>query len=184
MPLLLFTSRQDHVVDPGQSEHLAAHVRRRGRPSLARTQLPRRHPGLRPARHHRRRGRVRPVHTAVGQDRRGSACAGLGGARVTMLASIPSPGEQLDRHRAALAQRLRADDRPRRRRRGVAVRPAPRGSGRWRPARSPARSPCGPCSPASSAPGCTTSSPTGSASTATSATSRRSGRAASASPAG
>ncbi len=23
MPLLLFTSRQDHVVDPGQSEHLA-----------------------------------------------------------------------------------------------------------------------------------------------------------------
>jgi carboxylesterase len=24
MPLLLFTSRQDHVVDPAQSEHLAA----------------------------------------------------------------------------------------------------------------------------------------------------------------
>ena len=35
------------------------HLRRRRRPPLARTQLPRRHPGLRPPRHHRRRGRVR-----------------------------------------------------------------------------------------------------------------------------
>ena len=28
VPLLLFTSRQDHVVDPAQSEHLAEHLRR------------------------------------------------------------------------------------------------------------------------------------------------------------
>ena len=48
MPLLLYTSRQDHVVEPAQSEYLAQTYGGAGRPSLARPQLPRRDPGLRP----------------------------------------------------------------------------------------------------------------------------------------
>ena len=125
MPLLLFTSHQDHVVDPSESVHLAADVRRPGRPPLARAQLPRRHPGLRPRRHHRRRPRL--VAGRVPRDR-----------------LDPQPGEQRPPHRSALAQRLRADDRPRRARRGVAVRAALRAARRRPSARSPARSPSGP----------------------------------------
>ena len=66
------------------------------------------------------------------------------------------PRRQLARHRSAVAQRLRADDRPRHPRRRVAVRPAHRGAwpGRARRRRSDRRS--GQCSPASSGPACTT----------------------------
>ena len=74
MPLLLFTSHQDHVVDPADSVHLAAEY---GGPVDHRwldAQLSRRHPGLRPRRHHRRRPRVRHRRDA------------------RVIASIPSPG--------------------------------------------------------------------------------------------
>ena len=44
---------------PGRQRAPRRRVRRPGRPPLARAQLPRRHAGLRPRRHHRRRPRVR-----------------------------------------------------------------------------------------------------------------------------
>ena len=65
--------------------------------------------------------------------------------------------------RPAQPQRLRPDDRPRRRRRGVAVRPAPRAEGHRHPRGRQRHRRCGASSPASSAPGSTTCSPTGSA---------------------
>ena len=77
VPLLLFTSRQDHVVEPSQSEYLAAQLRRRRRPPLARAQLPRRDAGLRSRRDQRRGGRLRDDGHRV--------------LSVAVLASIPSP---------------------------------------------------------------------------------------------
>ena len=59
MPLLLLTSREDHVVDARRQRVPRRALRRSGRPPLARAQLPRGHAGLRPRRHHPRRGRVR-----------------------------------------------------------------------------------------------------------------------------
>ena len=108
MPLLLFTSRQDHVVEPTDSEYLAEHYGGAGRPPLARAQLPRGDPGLRPRRHHRRRRRRSP-RRSPGPD--------VIARRVVAPASIPSPSSGTLEIGPLVAQRLRADDRPRRRRR-------------------------------------------------------------------
>ena len=72
------------------------------------------------------------------------------------------PGRQLARHRPALAQRLRPDDRPRRPRRRLAVRPPHRGARPGLTRRRRAGRAVGRARRGRSGPGCTTSSPIGS----------------------
>ena len=175
MPLLLFTSRQDHVVEPTAERVPRRALRRPGRPPLARAQLPRGDAGLRPRRHQRRGGRVRRG-ASPGRDRARSLASAA-------PASIPSPSSGTPRDRAALAQRLRPDDRPRRRRRRVAVRPAARGEGHRHPRGRQRDRRVGRRRRRHRRPPVPRRSPTGSGSRTTSATSSRSGRAASASPA-
>jgi carboxylesterase len=81
MPLLLFTSRQDHVVDPGQSEHLArtygGEVDHRWleRSYHVATQDHDRHDLIAAA------VEFALVHTAVVRTAEGQKCEGLGGAQ-------------------------------------------------------------------------------------------------------
>ena len=86
--------------------------------------------------HRRRGGRLRR-RRSPGRDRDGAAPA-----------SIPSPSSGHAGDRPAVAQRLRADDRPRRHRRRLAVRPAARGEGHRHPRGRQRASPCGASSPA------------------------------------
>ena len=58
-PTLIITSRQDHVVNPDDSDVLAEQHQRPGRATLAREELPRRHPRLRQGRARSRRPRLR-----------------------------------------------------------------------------------------------------------------------------
>ena len=139
MPLLLFTSRQDHVVEPAQSEYLAAQY---GGPVD--------HRWLERSYHVATQDFDHDLINVEAVDVRPARSPGP--ERGPVLAQHPEPVGGPDRARPAVAQRLRADDRPRRRRRRVAVRPPPRGSGTSAPARTPTRSPCGASSPASSAP--------------------------------
>ena len=70
-PVLLLSSREDHVVPSTNGDLLAASRRRPVRAGLARAQLPRRHAGLRP-------GRGRGPHRVVRhrRDRRGRGVSG------------------------------------------------------------------------------------------------------------
>ena len=65
-PALIITSRQDHVVDPANSDILAGRGDRTGRTDLARAELPRRHPRLRQGRGRSGHGRVRRHGSATG----------------------------------------------------------------------------------------------------------------------
>ena len=66
MPVLIATSPQDHVVEPSNSDHLAASVSGTGRAAQPGAQLPRGHARLRRAAHLRAGGGLRE-----GRDRRG-----------------------------------------------------------------------------------------------------------------
>ena len=110
-------------------------LRRDGRPPLARPQLPRRHPGLRPRDDLRRGDRVRP------------ACAPPSVADADAERSGQHPAARragtldigplsLNAYGLMIALGVR--------RRGVAARPAARGDGASAPARTPPRSACGP----------------------------------------
>ena len=61
VPLLLFTSKQDHVVDPAPERVPGRALRGRRRPPVAGPQLPRRDAGLRPRPDLHRDGRLRPT---------------------------------------------------------------------------------------------------------------------------
>ena len=75
-PTLIITSRQDHVVNPEDSDVLADEHLRPGRAPVAREELPRRHPRLRPGRARGGRRRLRPEgHRRL--SARGLAGAGL-----------------------------------------------------------------------------------------------------------
>ena len=118
MPLLLFTSRAGPRRRAGPERVPRRALRRPRRPPLARAQLPRGDDGLRPRRDQRRGGDVRQAGHRV-------LTMTVAGRRA---GQHPEPVVGTPRDRAAVAQRLRADDRPRRRRRRVAVRPPPRGA--------------------------------------------------------
>ena len=138
-------ARRTTSSSPTHSEHLAEQLRRAGRPPLARAQLPRRHPGLRPRRHLRRRPSTFARHGVTG----------IADAWPPP-ASIPSPSSgtldigplSLNAYGLMIALGVIAAR--------LAVRPAARGRRASAPATTPTPSPSGASSPASSAPGCTT----------------------------
>ena len=117
-PLLLLTSPQDHVVDPGNGNFLAESYGGPVERDQPRAQLPRRHARLRQGPHLRRRGQLRP---------QGDGLRSAGRLAHRRPRFHPQPVERGDQARPAAAARLWADDRPRRPGRGVAGRPAARG---------------------------------------------------------
>ena len=138
MPLLLFTSHQDHVVEPAGSEYLAAHYGGTVEHTLARAQLPRGDAGLRPRPDLRRDRRVRQA----GHRAQRSSTGDVSDRRC--VRDVSGAAGQRDRDRAAQPARLRLDDRPRRRRRASPCWAGCSKPSRSAPATTPARSRCGP----------------------------------------
>ena len=110
-PTLIITSRQDHVVNPEDSDVLADEHHRPGRAPLAREELPRRHPRLRQGRARGRRPRLRPEGhrrlTLMDETHAGRAAGTLdvGGGRPA--AGVRGAAADPRRHRRAAAARQR-----------------------------------------------------------------------------
>ena len=113
MPLRLFTSRNDHVVDPADSVSPRRRLRRTGRAHMAGAQLPRRHPRLRPRPDHRRALAFVAVCLVIASPR-------------SMLGVDPQPGDAraISILGRSTLRMLRADDRARRDRRRLVARQA------------------------------------------------------------